>query len=203
MEELKNLRKVTFRQRWTTSLLKFKFGSRLSTDGPIRILGNMPIFKLPGSSKIILGSKVVLNSDSKNSNTALAFNCTLVCGLTGIIQIGNNTMLNGVSVTSYNKVTIGNSCQIASSTLISDTDFHPISPEIRFRESLGHKIDYTLVNKKPIVIGNNVWIGWGSIILKGVTIGDNSIIAAGSVVLNDIPANVIAAGNPAIVKKNI
>ena len=119
------------------------------------------------------------------------------------IQIGNNTMLNGVSITSYSKVIIGDSCQIASSTLISDTDFHPVSPDVRFKESLGHKIDHSLVNKKPIVIGNNVWIGWGSTILKGVTIGDNSIIAAGSVVLNDIPANVIAAGNPAIVKKNI
>lgn len=112
-------------------------------------------------------------------------------------------MLNGVSVTSYNKVTIDNSCQIVFSTLISDTDFHPISPDIRFRESVCHKINHSLVNKKPIVIGNNVCIGWGSTILKGVTIGDYSIIAAGSVVLNDIPANVIAAGNPAIVKKNI
>lgn len=82
MELLDNLRKVTFRQKWKTSVLKFKFGSRLVTDSPIRILGNMPVFKLPGYSKIILGSKVVLNSDSKNSNTALTFNCTFICGLT-------------------------------------------------------------------------------------------------------------------------
>ena len=123
MEELKNLLKITFSQKLKTFLLKFKFGSRLLTEGPIRILGNMPMFKLPGSSKIILGSKVVLNSHSKNSNTALTFNCTLVCGLTGVIQIGKTTMLNGVSVTSFRMVTIGDSCQIGSSTLISDTDF--------------------------------------------------------------------------------
>jgi acetyltransferase-like isoleucine patch superfamily enzyme len=201
--ELFNSRKVTFTQKWKTKLLKFKFGKQLITDGPVRILGNLPVFKLPGTSKIILGNKVVLNSDSKNSNTALTFNCTFACGLTGIIEIGDNTMLNGVSVTSYNKVVIGKNCQIASSTLISDTDFHPVDPEVRMRECMGYKIDHSLVNKKPVIIGNNVWIGWGSIILKGVNIGDNSIIAAGSVVLNDIPANVIAAGNPAIVKKHI
>ncbi len=48
----------------------------------------------------------------------------------------------------------------------------------------------------PVTIGNNVWIGGGAIILPGVTIGDNSVIGAGSVVTKDIPANVIAAGNP-------
>jgi acetyltransferase-like isoleucine patch superfamily enzyme len=82
-----------------------------------------------------------------------------------------------------------------------NTDYHPVNPDTRIRESMGYKIDYNEVNKKRVTIGNNVWIGWGSIILKGVNIGDNSIIAAGSVVLNDIPANVLAAGNPAIVKK--
>ena len=66
---------------------------------------------------------------------------------------------------------------------------------------MGHKIDHANVAKKEINIGNNVWIGWGSIILKGVTIGDNSIIAAGSVVISSIPANCLAAGNPAVVKK--
>lgn len=49
---------------------------------------------------------------------------------------------------------------------------------------------------KPITIGNNVWIGGGSIICPGVTIGDNTTIAAGSVVTRDIPENVLAGGNP-------
>jgi acetyltransferase-like isoleucine patch superfamily enzyme len=55
----------------------------------------------------------------------------------------------------------------------------------------------------PISVGNNVWIGAQSIILSGVTIGDNSIIGAGSVVTRDIPANVVAAGNPCRVLKSI
>jgi len=202
-EVLYNQREVTWKQKLRTFLLKQKYGTRLQTDGAVRILGRQPVFKLPGNGKIILGSKVVLNSDDENSNTALTFRCTLACGLNGTIQIGDNTMMNGVSITSYHKVTIGKNCQIASCTFISDTDFHPVNPQIREREAMGYKIDHSVVNKKEVNIGNNVWIGWGSIILKGVTIGDNTIIAAGSVVLGDIPANVVAGGNPAVVKKEL
>lgn len=200
---LKNERKITFRQKILTSYLKLKYKNQLKINGPIRILGSLPVLKLPGTSKINLGEKVVLNSDKYNTNTALTFKCTLVCGLEGIISIGNNTMLNGVSITSYLRVNIGSNCQIASCTLITDTDFHPISPRERYKESMGVKINHDLVNKREVNIGNNVWIGWGTTILKGVTIGNNSIIAAGSVVVNNIPENVIAGGNPAVVKKQI
>jgi acetyltransferase-like isoleucine patch superfamily enzyme len=202
-ESLINQRKITLIQVIKSKYLKLKFKEKLDLKGPIRILGNLPVLKLPGQSKIIIGKKVVLNSDAVHSNTALTYNCTLACGLNGTIVIGDNSMLNGVSITAYKKVIIGKNCQIASCTLISDTDFHPIDPSIRLRESMGYKIDHSDVNKEEVLIGDNVWIGWGSIILKGVKIGNNSIIAAGSVVVNDIPANVIAAGNPAKVKKNI
>ncbi|RBQ03558.1 acyltransferase [Pedobacter miscanthi] len=202
-QPLINQRKITFNQKFKSKILKLRFKDKLITDGAIRILGKLPVFKLPGKSKIIIGKKVVLNSDSVNSNTALTYNCTLVCGLQGTIEIGDNSMLNGVSITAYKRVKIGKNCQIASCTLISDTDFHPVNPSIRLMESMGYKIDHTVVNKEEVLIGNNVWIGWGSTILKGVNIGDNSIIAAGSVVVNDIPSNVIAAGNPAKVKRSI
>lgn len=72
--------------------------------------------------------------------------------------------------------------------------------------TLDHDIDPDkrhLLHPAPIHIGSNVWIGAGVVITKGVTIGDNSIIAAGAVVTRDIPANVIAAGVPAKVIKEI
>jgi acetyltransferase-like isoleucine patch superfamily enzyme len=202
-EVLQNIRQITFSQKLKTILLRMRCGKHLQSNGYIRIFGNLPSTKTPGTSLIKLGKKVVLNSDARNSNTALTFNCTLVCGLNGVIEIGDNTMLNGVSITAYQKVTIGANCQIASCTLISDTDFHPVDPSIREREACGQKIDFSNVNKSPVVIGNNVWIGWGTTILKGVIIGDNSIIAAGSVVLKDVPANVLYGGNPATFKKDL
>ena len=60
-----------------------------------------------------------------------------------------------------------------------------------------------MIRRKDIHIGNKVWIGAGVVITKGVTIGDNSVVAAGAVVTHDIPANVIAAGVPAKVIKEI
>lgn len=201
METLSNQRKVTWGNRFKEFLLKMRYGKALEVNGALRILGKLPILKVPGKARVVLGDKVVLNSDFRRSNTALTYRCTLVCGLTGVIEIGDNTMLNGVAVTAYSKVSIGRNCQIASSTIISDTDFHPTDPTIREREVMGYKIDHSVVQKKPVNIGDNVWIGWGCIVLKGVTIGKNSIIAAGSVVIDDIPENVLAAGNPARVKK--
>jgi acetyltransferase-like isoleucine patch superfamily enzyme len=203
VEILQNQRKAAFSEKVKTILLKWKYKSKFKSNGVVRVLGKLPVLKLPGVSKIVLGSKVVLNSDFKKSNTALTYRCTLVCGFNGVIEIGDNTMLNGVSITAYQKVLIGRNCQISSSTLIADTDFHPLSSKAREKQLLGYKIDHDEVKTQEVIIGNNVWIGWGSTILKGVRIGDNSVIAAGSVVLSDIPSNVLAAGNPAVVKKNL
>lgn len=198
-----NLRKITFIQKIKQYFLKLKYGNGVVLKGGLRLFGALPIFKIPGNGKIILGDKVVLNSDFRNSNTALTYRCTLVCGLNGRIEIGSNSMLNGVCVTAYQSVQIGENCQIASGTLITDTDYHPVSAAIRELEVLGHPFDRDLVNKKSVNIGNNVWIGWGCIILKGVTIGENTIIGAGSVVTKSVPSNVLVAGNPAVVVKDL
>lgn len=71
---------------------------------------------------------------------------------------------------------------------------HPIDPELR-RDIAQFNI--------PVHIGNNVWIGANSVVLPGVTIGENSVIGAGSVVTKDIPANVVAVGNPCRVLREI
>ena len=71
---------------------------------------------------------------------------------------------------------------------------HPILPELREKAA-----QYNL----PIHVGKNVWIGAGVIVLPGVTIGDNSVIGAGSIVTKDIPANVVAFGNPCHVVREI
>ncbi len=105
----------------------------------------------------------------------------------GKIDIGSHTLLTpGLQIVSAEHVSIGDNVMIASRVYISDADWHDIYDRLA---SPGPRA--------AIDIGENVWLGEGVKVCKGVTIGANSVIGAGSVVTKDIPANVIAAGNPA------
>ncbi len=109
----------------------------------------------------------------------------------GHIDIGDHVLLcPGVRIDSASSVKIGDSCMLAASAYITDADWHDIYDRTR-----------TIGTTRPVVLEENVWIGDGAIVCKGVTIGRNSVIGAGSVVTSDIPENVIAAGNPAKVVK--
>ena len=184
-------------------LLRLTYGNALQINGHPIVFGALPLFKIPGKGQIVLGDRVVLDSGFKNCNIPLTSKVKLVCGTSGIIEVGDNTVLNGVGMTAYLRITIGKNCLISSGTFICDTDLHPLDPVLREKVPLGYHLDHNTVVKKEVVIGNNVWIGWGAIVLKGVHIGDNSIIGAGSVVTESIPPNVIAAGNPAKVIKQL
>ena len=91
------------------------------------------------------------------------------------------------------EIFIGDNVMFAPNVTLA-TGTHPIHPGLRSK-----KAQYNL----PIYIGDNVWIGAGSIILPGVRIGDNTVIGAGSVVTKDIPSNVVAVGNPCRVLREI
>ena len=99
----------------------------------------------------------------------------------GKLVIGQNVFINsGTKINVRNLVTIGSGCIIGQDVLIYD-----------------HDHDYRSTNRReefvttPIIIGNNVWIGSGVIILRGSSIGDNAVIAAGSIVRGDVPPNVL------------
>ena len=110
------------------------------------------------------------------------------------IEIGDNFFANyNFVVLDVGKVKIGNNVQIAPNVGLY-TAGHPVHPDSR-NSGYEYGIDIT--------IGNNVWLGGGVIVLPGVTIGDNAVIGAGAVVTKDIPANAIAAGNPAKVIRYI
>lgn len=91
------------------------------------------------------------------------------------------------------EIHIGDKVMIGPNVTLCTTG-HPVYP--LYREMVAH---YSL----PIHIGNNVWIGAHSVVLPGVTIGDNTVIGAGSIVTRDIPANVVAVGNPCRVMREI
>ena len=116
------------------------------------------------------------------------------------VSIGEDTNIYGCTFSSSDggdKFFIGKNCTLTGVTFIA----HDAAPTL-FIEELQILSDTVLPGarksiRKPITIGDNVFIGFGSIVLPGVTIGSNSIVGAGSVVVNDVPENSVYAGNPA------
>lgn len=111
----------------------------------------------------------------------------------GTIRIGDAVMISpGVRISASDEIVIGDGCMFANGAYITDCDWHGIH-------------DRTQRDEKPypVRLGNNVWIGDHATVLKGVTIGDNSVVAACSVVTKSVPANVVVAGNPARIVKEI
>jgi len=110
------------------------------------------------------------------------------------ISIGARSFVNyNLTALDVAPITIGADCQIGPNVQLL-TPTHPIDPLPR-RDKLEAA--------KPITIGDNVWLGGGVIVCPGVSIGDNSVVGAGAVVTRDIPANVLAAGNPARVLREL
>lgn len=110
------------------------------------------------------------------------------------LSIGAGTFVNfNLTALDVCEITIGRDCQIGPNVQLL-TPTHPLAAKPRREKWEGGK---------PIVLEDNVWLGGGVIVCPGVRIGENSIIGAGAVVVSDIPANVIAVGNPAKVVKNL
>ncbi len=119
---------------------------------------------------------------------------TFRCDYGSNISIGDNFFANyDCIIIDVCDVTIGNNVFFAPRVCVF-TAAHPIDAEIR---------NTLLEYGKPITIGDNVWIGGNTVINPGVTIGSNVVIGSGSVVTKDIPDNVVAAGNPCKILRNI
>jgi len=116
------------------------------------------------------------------------------CDYGSYISVGDRFYMNyGGVILDCNRVTIGHDVLCAPYVQIYAA-YHPTDPAERLS---GREL------AAPVNIGNNVWIGGGAIICPGVTIGDNTTIGAGSVVTKDIPANVVAVGNPCRVLRSV
>ena len=113
--------------------------------------------------------------------------CTIKVGKGATLKINSGVMNVDAKIYCYKKIEFGKHVFVGENSVIRDSD--------------EHYIDRKKEMSKPIKIGDNVWIGTGSIILKGVTIGDGAVIAAGSVVTKDVEPYTMVAGVPAVVKK--
>lgn len=184
--------------------LKLKAATRLAKKN-VTLVGNHQAFRKSSRIKLIAGS-------TKNDVVLLEH-----CDMFGTIvsYAGGKVIMHewskigpGSTITAVNKIEIGKDTAIATGVTIIDNNTHPLNPEdrryMRHTPHGSRERQNQFSANAPIIIGENVWIGSNARIQKGVTIGDNAIIAANSVVTHDVPANAIAAGNPAkIVKTDI
>jgi acetyltransferase-like isoleucine patch superfamily enzyme len=108
----------------------------------------------------------------------------------GVVSIGAKTVLGQeCTISAYQHVSIGRECVIADRVMLIDFDHGVVEVE--------RPVRLQGIYKRDVRVGNNVWIGYGACILRGVTVGDNAIIGTSAVVTRDVPANAVVAGVPA------
>ena len=170
----------------------------LSLGSRVTMIGK-PIIDTKDGGTIKIGDRVRIVS--KSWGTALGVRAPSIIRTlrpNATISIGDETGISGACICAAWSVEIGKRVLIGSDVMIADTDFHPLDPVNRHLAPVPEPSE-----SDGIVIGDDVFIGARAIILKGVTIGERSVIGANSVVTRSIPDGVIAAGNPAVVLRQI
>src|SRR3954454_1579471 len=156
---------------------KLFLGRRLKLDG-ICFIGPGVILQVGKGARIELGRWSWLGHGTK-----------LRCH-EGVVSIGAKTVMGQeCTISAYKHVKIGRECVIADRVMFIDFDHGVVEVE--------RPIRLQGIYKRDVSIGNNVWIGYGACILRGVTVGDNAVIGTNAVVTKDVPANAVVAGLPA------
>lgn len=144
-------------------------------------------------SKIIFGERLRINSDLRSNPIGRSNGTSIVVEGEAVLKIGDDVGISNSAIFCRRSIEIGNRTLIGGNCVIYDTDFHSLHSETRKIKDLdGHNS-----NSKSVKIGDDVFIGAHTTILKGVIVGNKSIIGAGSVVTKNIPPGEIWAGNPA------
>jgi acetyltransferase-like isoleucine patch superfamily enzyme len=163
----------------------YKFLARcrgVEFSGSCQFMGR-PKFKLYPGTRVIVGDGCKFLSGHTDNLIGINRPCIVSVYNSGtVLKIGEDTGFSGTVIGAFTGITIGSHVKCGANTLITDGDWHPEDPRS--------------AAPRPVVIGDNVWLGVGAMVLKGAKIGDNTIIGANSVVTGEIPPNVVAAGNP-------
>ena len=175
---------------------------------------------IPKSTILMSGFSIRSDRQMENRNYVTVgeksvLNCKIIFDADqGNVKIGGNVYLGSVMLISRSSIEIGNDVTMAWGITIYDHDSHSVYWEYRKNDNIAtyndmisggfsQNKDWSHVETAPIVIGDKVWIGFDSVILKGVHIGEGAVVAAKSVVTKDVPPFTVVAGNPASVVKNL
>jgi acetyltransferase-like isoleucine patch superfamily enzyme len=125
---------------------------------------------------------------------------------TGYVEVGRDSVLVGAMFMGADSIRVGERVVVSYFVTIADCDFHPSDPQARREDAVAiapggdPSLKHDLVTR-PVVIEDDVWIGIGAIVLKGVTIGAGARIGPGAVVTRDVPAGASVSGNPGTVEQ--
>jgi acetyltransferase-like isoleucine patch superfamily enzyme len=167
--------------RLVARLLRHRFltraGSRLGLDG-LAFIGPRVQLEIGARGRVELGRWSWIGHGTK------------IRAHEGVVSIGAKTALGQeVTISAYQRVSIGRECVIADRVMLIDFDHGAAEVE--------RPIRLQGIYKRDVRVGNNVWIGYGASILRGVSVGDNAIVGTGAVVTGDVPANAVVGGVPA------
>ena len=155
----------------------------------VAFLGKTHFFRLK-NTELNIGDNCSFSSSVRSNWIGINRPCMIsVQSNGGKLIIGNNCGFSGTVIGAFKMIKLGNNVRCGANSLITDSDWHLDDPRT------GPPLE--------VIIEDNVWLGVNSVVLKGVTIGENSVIGANSVVTKNIPPNVIAAGNPCKVIKQL
>jgi acetyltransferase-like isoleucine patch superfamily enzyme len=154
-----------------------EYGRRIKLDG-IAFIGPKVVLEIGKRAEVRLGRWSWVGHGTK-----------IRCH-EGVVEIGAKTVLGQeCTISAYQHVSIGRECVIADRVMLIDFDHGVVEVD--------RPIRLQGIYKRDVRVGNNVWIGYGACILRGVTIGDNAIVGTNAVVTSDVPANAVVGGVPA------
>lgn len=157
--------------------LKLRWHGRLQTDGIAFVCPGVR-FEIGRDAKVVLGRWSWLGHGTK------------VRAHEGEVRIGAKSVLGQeCTISCYQHVSIGRECIVADRVMLIDFDHGVVEVD--------RPIRLQGIYKRDVRVGNNVWIGYGASLLRGVTVGDNAIVGTSSVVTHDVAENAVAAGVPA------
>jgi acetyltransferase-like isoleucine patch superfamily enzyme len=160
------------RRRWLT-----RYGRRLHSDG-IAFVAPDVVLQIGPRGRVDLGRWSWIGHGTK-----------IRCH-EGVVSIGAKTVMGQeCTISAYQHVSIGRECVIADRVMLIDFDHGMVEVE--------RPIRLQGIYKRDVRVGNNVWIGYGACILRGVTVGDNAVIGTNAVVTEDVPDNAVVGGVPA------
>jgi len=157
----------------------------------VRFVG-LPIITMTRETSLAIGEGSLLCSSTRGNALGIDHPVVLRTWLPGArLSIGSDVGISGASICASLSIEIGDGCLIGANAVIIDSDMHPArGPDRRYGPHPEPR------PSDRVLIGNNVFIGTGAIVLKGSTIGSNATIGAGAVVAGEVPQGALAVGNP-------